>query len=118
MGDYKIVPEDIIEARKFDDVIGKSSFSTGAKHAVGTSAIVSLPNAGKSKDGGSHDIPFRALVPIGLDNILVAGKAISAARDCHHRFLMETIVTGQGAGAAAGLCAIKGITPRQMEQNV
>jgi ribulose 1,5-bisphosphate synthetase/thiazole synthase len=118
MGDYKIVPEDIIEARKFDDVIGKSSFSTGAKHAVGSSAIISLPNAGKSKDGGSHDIPFRALVPIGLDNILVAGKAISTARDCHHRFLMETIVTGQGAGVAAGLCAIKGITPRQMEQNV
>jgi hypothetical protein len=118
MGDYKIVPEDIIESRKFNDVIGKSPFSTGAKHAVGNSAVITLPSAAKPRDGGSHDIPYRALVPIGLENILVAGKAISAARDCHHRFLMETMVTGQGAGVAAALAARKGITPRELEKDV
>ena len=118
MGDYKIKPDDIIESRKFPDVIGKSSFSTGAKHAVGDSAIVQLPNSGKPKDGGSHDIPYRALVPIGLENLLIAGKAISTERPCHHRFLMETMVTGQAAGVAAGLCAKKGITPREMEKDV
>ncbi|MDR2433757.1 MAG: FAD-dependent oxidoreductase [Treponema sp.] len=118
MGDYKIMPEDILESRKFKDVIGKSPFGTGSKHAVGTSALVTLPNAGKPKDKGSHDIPYRALVPIGLENLLIAGKAISAHRECHHRFLMETIVTGQAAGAAAALCAKKGITPREMEKDV
>jgi hypothetical protein len=118
MGDYKIKPADIIESRKFPDVIGKSSFSTGAKHAVGTSAIVHLAGSGKPKDRGSHDIPYRALVPLELENLLIAGKAISTERDCHHRFLMETMVTGQAAGVAAGLCAKKGISPREMEKDV
>jgi ribulose 1,5-bisphosphate synthetase/thiazole synthase len=118
MGDYKIMPADILEARKFDDVIGKSPFSTGAKHAIGHSPIIQLPTAGQSKDGGSHDIPYRSLVPVGLENILVVGKAISTDYECYHRFLMETIVTGQGGGVAAGLCAKKGITPRELEKDV
>jgi hypothetical protein len=118
MGDYKIMPIDILEARKFDDVIGKSPFGTGAKHAIGHSPIIMLSTAGQSKDGGSHDIPYRALVPLGLEGILVAGKAISTDRECYHRFLMETIVTGQGAGVAAALCAKKGITPRELEKDV
>jgi hypothetical protein len=118
MGDYKIMPEDILESRKFPDVIGKSPFGTGAKHAVGNAAIVQLANSGKPKDRGSHDIPYRALVPLGLENLLIAGKAISTDRACHHRFLMETMVTGQAAGAAAGLCAQKSISPREMEKGV
>jgi hypothetical protein len=118
MGDYKIMPDDILQARKFKDVIGKSPFSTGAKHSVGGSAIINLPGGGKPKDNGSHDIPYRALVPLGLEGILVSGKAISTDRACHHRFLMETIVTGQGAGVAAGLAAKKGITPRELERDV
>jgi hypothetical protein len=118
MGDYKIQPDDIIYSKKFPDVIGKSSFNTGAKHSVGGAAIVHLPKSGKPLDGGSHDIPYRALVPLTIENLLIAGKAISAERDCHHRFLMETMVTGQAAGSAAGLCALKGITPRDMEKDV
>ncbi|WHH60626.1 FAD-dependent oxidoreductase [Petroclostridium sp. X23] len=117
MGDYKIVFEDVAEARKFDDVIGKSAFPTGAKHAVGDKALA-LGGKAEPKDGGSHDIPYRALVPLGLENLLVAGKAISADRPSHHRFLQQTIVTGQAAGVAAALCARDGITPRELENDV
>jgi hypothetical protein len=117
MGDYKIVFQDIYESRKFPDVIGKSPFVIVNRHAVGTTALVSV-NAQRPPDKGSHDIPYRSLVPLGLENITVAGKAISAEWQCHHRFLMETMVTGQAAGVAAGLCAKKGITPREMEKDV
>ena len=90
----------------------------GFYDAVGDAAVVRLLNADRSKGGGSHDIPYRALVPLGLENLLIAGKAISTERACHHRFLMETMVTGQAAGVAAGLCAKKGITPRELEKDV
>jgi hypothetical protein len=70
------------------------------------------------KDGGSYDIPYRCLVPQVVDNLLVGGKAISADRDSYKRFLQETMVTGQAAGVAAAICARKGITPRQLEQDV
>jgi hypothetical protein len=118
MGDYVLTSDDVLEARKFEDVIGKSSFPKGGHHVVSTSTISVDDNHGYPKDGGSHDIPYRCLVPKDLENLLVAGKAISTDRDAYHRFLQQTMVTGQAAGVAAALCAKKGITPRALEKDV
>ena len=117
MGDYILRKADVAEARKFKDVIGKSSFSSGAKH-VATKDTIAYEGIVYPKDGGSYDIPYRCLVPQVIENLLVAGKAISTDRDSYTRFLQETMVTGQAAGVAAAVCARKGITPRQLEQDV
>jgi hypothetical protein len=119
MGDYYLTSEDVAEARKFKDVIGKSGMAAGGHHVATTDTIVrgegviSMP-----KDGGSHDIPYRCLVPKNIENMLIAGKHISTDRDAYHRFLQQTMVTGQAAGVAAALCARKGVTPRQLEKDV
>jgi hypothetical protein len=117
MGDYILRKEDVAEARKFKDVIGKSSFSSGAKH-VASKDTIAYQGIVYPKDGGSYDIPYRCLVPQVIENLLVGGKAISTDRDSYARFLQETMVTGQAAGVAAAVCARKGITPRQLEQDV
>jgi hypothetical protein len=124
VGDYILTEEDVGDARKFHDVIGKSSFPAGPKHVVpgrdvtvnGTLTLASVNRY--PKDGGSNDIPYRSLVVKGLDNLLVAGKAISTTRAAHNRFLQQTLVTGQAAGVAAAICARKGITPRKLEEDV
>jgi len=124
IGDYILTEEDVGAGRKFDDVIGKSCFPAGPKHVIpgrdvtinGTLTVQSI--ACYPKDGGSNDIPYRCLVVKGLDNLLVAGKAISTTRAAHNRFLMQTLVTGQAAGVAAAICACKGITPRKLEEDV
>jgi hypothetical protein len=118
MGDYVLTSDDVLEARKFEDVIGKSSFPKGGHHVVGTSTITVGGEHGYPKDGGSHDIPYRCLVPKNVENLLVAGKAISTDRDAYHRFLQQTMVTGQAAGAAAALCTKMGVTPRELEKSV
>lgn len=123
VGDYILTSEDVSEARKFEDVIGKSSFPSGPKHVLPSAESLTgtLTNANAArhpKDGGSNDIPYRCLVVKGLENLLVAGKAISTDRASHNRFLQQTFVTGQAAGCAAALCAQKNITTRQMEKNV
>jgi hypothetical protein len=117
MGDYVLRKPDVAEARKFKDVIGKSSFSSGAKH-VATKDTIAYEGMVYPKDGGSYDIPYRCLVPQVIENLLVAGKAISTDRDSYKRFLQETMVTGQAAGVAAAVCARKDITPRQLEQDI
>jgi hypothetical protein len=117
IGDYILTKSDVAEARKFKDVIGKSSFASGAKH-VATKDTIAYEGIVYPKDGGSYDIPYRCLVPQMIENFLVAGKAISADRDSYKRFLQETMVTGQAAGVAAAICARKGISPRQLEQDV
>jgi hypothetical protein len=119
MGDYKLKYEDTQEARKFEDVIGKSVMPMGAHHVASLETIVFTPGRHAGiKDGGSFDLPYRILVPQNIENMLVAGKMVSTDRNCYLRFLPETMVTGQAAGAAAALCSQKGITPRQLEDKV
>jgi hypothetical protein len=117
MGDYVLTSDDVAEARKFKDVIGKSAFPKAGHHVANpdtiTYDIIVYP-----KDGGTHDIPYRCLVPMNVENLLVAGKAISTDRDAYHRFLQQTMVTGQAAGVAAALCAKQNITPRELEKDV
>lgn len=117
IGDYILTKQDVGEAKKFKDVIGKSSFASGAKH-VAKQETITYEGIVYPKDGGSYDIPYRCLVPTVVENLLVAGKAISTDRDSYARFLQLTMVTGQAAGIAAAVCARRGISPRQLEQDV
>ena len=119
MGDYVLTLDHVGEATKVKDVIGKSCMGMGSHHTATTDTLLVCPRGSFTpKDGGSHDIPYRCLVPKNIENLLVAGKMISAERDAYQRFLPETMVTGQAAGAAAAVCAKKGITPRQLEEDV
>jgi hypothetical protein len=118
MGDYVLTSDDVVQARKFKDVIGKSSFPKGGHHVASTATLTLDERHEYPKDGGSHDIPYRCLVPKDVENLLVAGKPISTDRDAYQRFLQQTMVTGQAAGVAAALCAKQNITPRELEKDV
>jgi len=126
VGDYVLTKDDVGECKQFADTIGKSSFKAGGYHVVGleTLNVVKVGDSNKDsdmrwpKDGGSYDIPYRCLVPKKIENLLVAGKSVSTDRAAYLRYLHQTMVTGQAAGTAAGLCIKKGITPREMEKDV
>lgn len=121
LGDYVLTCEDIRENRRFKDVIGLNCFPSGAKHIANSSTLAVDPNvsfSGPPKNGGTNDIPYRVLVPQRVENLLIAGKAVSAERGAHQRFLQQTIVTGQAAGVAAALCARDCKTPRALEEDV
>ncbi|OGP54227.1 MAG: hypothetical protein A2162_08765, partial [Deltaproteobacteria bacterium RBG_13_52_11b] len=121
MGDYKLTQDDVADAKKFKDVIGKNVFVRDGRHVATNEVRAVFPgDRGRIviKDGGSHDIPYKILVPQKVENLLVAGKMVSTERDCCLRLLPETMVTGQAAGVAAALCAKKSITPRKLEADV
>jgi hypothetical protein len=118
MGDYVLTGEDVVEERKFEDVIYKSAFPAGAVHVVGPGTLGTMKPPDVPKNGGSHDVPYRCLVPRDIENLLVAGKAISAKREAYQRFLMQNMVSGQAAGVAAALCSRDKITPRMLEPDV
>ena len=66
------------------------------------------------------EIPYRALVPLRIDNLLVAGRCMSA--EFHAiaavRVIATTMSTGQAAGIAAALCLKDGILPRQLDGKI
>jgi len=125
IGDYMLTSDDVAAERKFPDVIGKSAMSTaigGPFHSCRFPAesMNIDPNTKRVSPptGGSYDIPYRCLVPKNVENLLLAGKLLSVSLDFKRDQLPENIITGQAAGVAAAVCAKRGITPRQLEDDV
>ncbi|HJX52810.1 MAG TPA: FAD-dependent oxidoreductase [Polyangia bacterium] len=117
--DYQLNWEDANAGKKFPDVIGKSAMTMGSRH-VATVDTLGMYACGRADppDGGSFDLPYRILVPKDVENLLVAGKMVSATRECALRFLPETTETGQAAGVAAAISVRSGRTPRKLEDDL
>ncbi len=62
------------------------------------------------------EIPYRTLVPLKIENLLVAGRSISGTQEADSWFRDQHCVMtiGQGAGVAAALASKHGIAPRQV----
>jgi ribulose 1,5-bisphosphate synthetase/thiazole synthase len=91
---YNLTGSDVREQGRFDDSIGIfPEFIDGY-------GILILPTTGRY-----WQVPYRALVPRGVANLLVAGRCIGGDRISHAsaRNMMCCAVSGQGAGAAAAV---------------
>ena len=64
-----------------------------------------------------YDIPYRALVPQKVENLLVTGRCISSEQQPYesHRAMVPMMAIGQGSGVAAALCARTGASPRTLD---
>ncbi|MCD6465188.1 FAD-dependent oxidoreductase, partial [Candidatus Bathyarchaeota archaeon] len=67
--------------------------------------------------GEAYDIPYRCLVPKKVDNLLVAGRCISATHEAQAaiRIIPIVVAIGQGAGTAAALAAKLEVSPRDLD---
>ncbi|HEV7136107.1 MAG TPA: FAD-dependent oxidoreductase, partial [Steroidobacteraceae bacterium] len=91
---YNLTAADVREQGRFDDAIGIfPEFIDGY-------GLLILPTTGRY-----FHVPYRALVPKGVGNLLVAGRSIGGDRISHAavRNMMCCAVSGQGAGAAAAV---------------
>jgi hypothetical protein len=109
LGDYQLTAQDVLEARKFDDVIARGSYPIDIHNPKGSGTILRrLP------PGEAYDIPLRCLLPQGVENLIVAGRCISGTHEAHSSYRVMPIVmaTGQAAGVCAALAARNGTSPR------
>lgn len=104
-GRYVLSEEDITANRGFPDGIAKGCFAIDIHQPDGRSQI--FTGSGKF----TYDIPYRCLLPVGLRNLLVAGRCISAthAALASIRVMATCMAIGQAAGTAAALAAYAGI---------
>jgi hypothetical protein len=106
-GQYWLTREDVLSARKFPDAIARCGAPIEMHHAGGDTLWEYLP------DGETFDIPYRSLVPTGVDNLLVAGRCLSASHDAHAsvRSIGQCLAMGQAAGTAAAISVGHGVPP-------
>lgn len=110
-GDYRLTRDDVLSARKFDDVVARSTYPVDVHNPAGSGTVLQrLP------PGEAYDIPLRCLLPRGLDNVLTAGRCISGSATAHssYRVMPVCMAVGQGAGVAAALAARHGVAPRAL----
>lgn len=111
-GDYKLTAEDLLSARKFDDVIARGSYPVDIHNPEGKGTVLK-----KIPPGEAYDIPLRSLMPRGVDGLLVAGRCISGTHEAHssYRVMPIAMATGQAAGVCAALAARSNTSPRAVE---
>lgn len=101
--DYELTREDCTQARQFADQVACFGFIDNSRYFV--------------REAGAYGIPYRALIPQGLDNVLIAGRMMTVDLVAHNstRNTVCCLVSGQAAGTAAAMAAAAGITPRQVD---
>ncbi|MBN1189113.1 MAG: FAD-dependent oxidoreductase [Dehalococcoidales bacterium] len=146
VGEYILKDEDVFCSHKFEDGICRFPEYTGVHHPTSPrlgfcrhihlnepkAPAVCRP-AGCTDDmhpfvklggyeawpnrGGYCDIPYRSLVPLKIDNLLVAGRCCSAEFHATTavRIIAPCMTTGQAAGLAASMCVKDGLIPRTLD---
>jgi hypothetical protein len=106
--EYKLTLEDSMTFQKFDDVIGISG------------AWTTMLYKGKRvsrEERPLWQIPLRSLIPRKTDNLLVAGRCFCFERELVEdtRIIGTCLITGHGAGAAAGMAVREGVRVRDTD---
>ena len=72
------------------------------------------------KNGDAFGIPYRALLPKGIENLLVAGRMITSDWAAHMstRNTVSCMAQGQAVGTAAALSGKLGIMPRNLDTGI
>ena len=113
MGDYVLTEEDVLGCASFDDTIGVNGWPV-EEHVEGD-VVFRWPDIPGSR--GFNHLPYRMLLPLGLDNLFVVGRCASmthggqsAARVSGACFAM-----GEAAGTAAATVAGGNGTTRDVD---
>ena len=111
-GEYVITREDVLSGTEFYDGVARGAYPID----------IHDPKGGKTQfqfieNGGSYEIPFRAMLPLGLDNVIVAGRCISADQNAVGtvRIMGCCMHQGAAAGVCAAMCIKDKKLPREMD---
>jgi hypothetical protein len=108
LGGYQLSGDDVLGCASFEDSIGVNGWPIEA-HVAGD-VIFKFPPIPDSR--GYNELPYRMLVPQGINNLLVAGRCASMTHDGQSaaRVSGACFAMGEAAGQAAAL-ALSGNTP-------
>jgi ribulose 1,5-bisphosphate synthetase/thiazole synthase len=107
IGVHTITVDDVLEGRRFPDGIARHWYRLDVHSADGLKPELGVDPWAKPPKGQYYEVPYRCLVPEKVDNLLVAGRCISADRlalgSC--RTTVCCVELGEAAGLAAAIAA-------------
>lgn len=102
-GAYMLTEEDSLSGRQFDDAV---AWRSGVLD-IGFVRTQPMP---------THDVPYRSLLPQGVEGLLVGGRCISTDHPAASagKSMGNCMATGHAAGVAAALSVARDCTPREL----
>ncbi|MDO5569975.1 MAG: FAD-dependent oxidoreductase [Bacteroidales bacterium] len=96
--DYTFTIDDWLARKSFDDEIGRNNYYVDI-HKLNAKQYE------RYKKGESHGIPFRIMLPKGINNVIVAGRCVSTDPYAFGslRVMPPCLVTGEAAGVGGAL---------------
>ena len=110
-GETMVSEDQILDCADFPDAIGVNGWPVEA-HIAGDVKFVFA-----RKERGFNQLPYRMIVPLAVDNLLVAGRCASMTHEGQSsaRVSGACFVMGQAAGTAAALALQAGVAPRRLD---
>ena len=114
IGDYELTEEDVLSGASFDDGIACGTFAIDIHPPKGDQQIFS--GSGKKV----YEIPYRSLLPKGIENLWVAGRCICATHAAFGsaRVMATCMGIGQGAGTSAAYANKFDLKTRQINPKI
>jgi hypothetical protein len=119
--DYRLTIDDLLERRRFEDCVGLTGCHYD-NHAAdyefeSDDACFLAWGCGLRGARTACEIPYRLLIPKGLDNVWLACRAVGVSEEAHHSFRMHRDMQriGEVCGVAAALAAGRGCGSRRVD---
>jgi len=113
VGEYRLTMTDLMENRDHWDAIAYGAYEVDIQslNASNKGSIMMVPE--------QYGVPFRCLVPLEVDGLLVVGRSASFDTLPHGsaRVMPLGMATGEAAGAAAKLAQDRGMTFRELSRS-
>lgn len=110
-GDYRLTREDLLAGKVPQDSILLAANSVDVHGRFGP-----MSNEYVAIAGDYYGVPYRSLLPVGVEQLLVAGRCLSADSTAAGavRVMPPCMAMGQAAGTAAALAVKNGVTVREL----
>jgi FAD-dependent oxidoreductase family protein len=111
-GEYRLTEDDVLDCADFDDTIGVNGWPVEA-HVAGT---VEFRWQRGEDPRGYNQLPYRMVVPQGVDNLFVAGRCASMTQggQSSARVTGPCFAMGEAVGVAADLALSGGLAVRDV----
>ena len=120
--EYMLTVQDLLDGVTFPDSIAVSGYGWDLPNPKRPSH---QPLHGVKRKSDFTELPYRCLVPKGIDNLLVAGRCIGVERDVSGvmRVMGPCIAMGEAAGIAAALslsddCAFRSVSTDRLRSEI
>lgn len=112
VGEYTLTVEDLKSLARFEDAIATANYDIDIHNPAGSgTSHYYFP------DGDWYEIPYRCLIPKGMENLLVAGRCISSTHEAQasYRIMPYCAELGQAAGVAAAVAKRNSSSLREVD---